>query len=253
MASSETIASLATAAGTLVLAAATFASVRSANKAARTAERSFQVALRPLLMHSRPTDPAEKIMWVDRHWAKVEGGRGVVELIDGNIYLAMSVRNAGSGIAVIQGWSATAGWLYSADPHAPPEDFRRQTRDLYIPAGDVGFWQGAIREVDDPQYESIAAAIKAGDEGVTMDLLYTDHEGGQRTISRFSLTPRQADDIVWLVSANRHWNLDRADPPLTDRAERYREKIASNVARSPRYGSVSRGQGTTRSVTPAAA
>ena len=28
-----------------------------------------------------------------------------------------------------------------------------QTRDMYIPPGDVGFWQGALRDPDDPQYE----------------------------------------------------------------------------------------------------
>jgi len=27
-------------------------------------------------------------MWVDEHWANVEGGRASVEFIDGNIYLA---------------------------------------------------------------------------------------------------------------------------------------------------------------------
>jgi len=44
-----TISSLATAGGTLVLGVATFASVRSGNRAARTAERALQVGLRPVL------------------------------------------------------------------------------------------------------------------------------------------------------------------------------------------------------------
>ena len=48
--------------GTLVLAVATFSAVRSANAAARTAERSLQVGLRPLLMPARPEDPAEKVV-----------------------------------------------------------------------------------------------------------------------------------------------------------------------------------------------
>ncbi len=48
-----TIASLATAGGTLVLAVSTFASVRSANRAARAAERSLMVGLQPLLVPSR--------------------------------------------------------------------------------------------------------------------------------------------------------------------------------------------------------
>src|SRR5215469_7383581 len=47
------IASLATAAGTLVLAVATFAAVRSTNRAARAAEQSLLVGLRPLFAPSR--------------------------------------------------------------------------------------------------------------------------------------------------------------------------------------------------------
>ena len=50
MADWATISALATAGGTLVLAVATFASVRSGNRAARLAERSLELGLRPLLM-----------------------------------------------------------------------------------------------------------------------------------------------------------------------------------------------------------
>jgi hypothetical protein len=45
-----TISALSTAGGTLVLAGATFASVRSANRAARVAERSLLAGLRPVLV-----------------------------------------------------------------------------------------------------------------------------------------------------------------------------------------------------------
>jgi hypothetical protein len=58
--------SLATAGGTLVLAVATFASVRSANKAARTAERALLAGTRPLLISSRMQDPPETVLFVDR-------------------------------------------------------------------------------------------------------------------------------------------------------------------------------------------
>jgi hypothetical protein len=30
--------------------------------------------------------------------------------------------------------------------------FRRQSRDLYIPVDDIGFWQAAYRDPDDPEY-----------------------------------------------------------------------------------------------------
>ncbi|MDP9074910.1 MAG: hypothetical protein M3N98_12210, partial [Actinomycetota bacterium] len=98
-----TISSLATAGGTLVLAAATFSSVRSANRAARSAEQALQVGLRPVLFASRPQDPDQKIRWGDDHWARLGGGRAVLETVDGIVYLAMSLRNVGSGLAVLRG------------------------------------------------------------------------------------------------------------------------------------------------------
>ena len=48
----------------------------------------------------------------------------------------------------------------------------------------------------------------------TTELLYSDHEGGQRTISLFSVTPRDVPDDPeqWLCSVARHWSIDRPDP-----------------------------------------
>jgi hypothetical protein len=43
-----------------------------------------------------------------------------------------------------------------------------------------------------------------------IDILYGDHEGGQRAVSRLSMTA--ASNGGWLVSAARHWNIDRDDP-----------------------------------------
>ncbi len=139
----ETIASLATAAGTLVLAVATFSSVRSANRTARAAERSLQIGLRPLLIQSRRDDPAQKIMFGDEQWVKIPGGAMVGEVRgqDGQeaIYLAMSLHNAGNGVAVIHGWRFYPDRLSGPDQtHPPPETFRMQGRDLYIPVNDTG-------------------------------------------------------------------------------------------------------------------
>lgn len=77
-----TLSSLATAAATLVLALATFASVRSANRATRVAERSLLAGLRPLLLLSRLDDPPQKIGFVDDKWFRAEGGRGIAEASD---------------------------------------------------------------------------------------------------------------------------------------------------------------------------
>jgi hypothetical protein len=207
-----TIASFATALGTLVLAFATFAAIRSSNRSARIAEEAFQVNLRPVLVTSRLDDPIQKIRWIDNHWARLDGNRASVEFVDGSIYLAISVRNVGSGLGVIFGWSLFTEPAGTDVPHAPPEDFRMQTRDLYIAPADIGFWQAAIREVGDPVYAALSQDIRDA-RPFTIDVLYGDHEGGQRTITRFGMIPLQTgDDIRWFPNVARHWNLDRPDP-----------------------------------------
>jgi hypothetical protein len=209
-----TIASFATALGTLVLALATFAAIRSSNRSARIAERSFEINLRPVLVSSRLEDPVQKIRWVDDHWAQLRGSEASVELVDGSIYLGISLRNVGPGLAVIFGWAALVGYRPSTEyPHAEAEDFRMQTRDLYIASGDIGFWQAALREAGDPDYPGLRTCIEKV-EPFTIELLYGDHEGGQRTITRFGMIPRHTDDdeTRWFPAVARHWNLDRPDP-----------------------------------------
>src|SRR3954451_9092723 len=204
-----TISSLATAGGTLVLAIATFGSVRSANRAARVAEESLLAGIRPLLMPSRPEDVPQKVGFADNHFVMLPGGAGTAEITDEAIYLTLSVRNAGNGIAVLHGWRFEPEIVLGRVDHASLDDFRRLSRDLYIPAGDIGFWQGAIRDPEDPQWSALAGVIGARDR-LVVDVLYGDHQGGQRVISRFTMLPR-ADD-GWMTSVSRHWHVDRSDP-----------------------------------------
>jgi hypothetical protein len=206
----STISSLATAGGTLVLAAATFASVRSANRAARSAERSLLANIRPLLLPSRLDDPEVKVGFADNHWVRLGGSRGAAEVTDEAVYLTMSLRNAGNGIAVLHGWVLVPERVQGDVPPPHHDEFHRLTRDIYVPPDDVGFWQGALREPSDPEFAAARKGIESG-ETLTVYLLYGDLEGGQRTISRFSLQPLQ-DGSGYLVIVARHWNIDRADP-----------------------------------------
>ena len=213
-----TIADLATALGTLVLAVATFSAIRSANLSARIAQRALLEGLRPVLMASRREDPTLKVNFGDQKFVHVPGEGAAAEVGGGDgsmgpddaVYLAVGLRNAGNGLAVLHGWHFYPEW-HRDDQHAPLGEFRRQTRDLYIPVGDVGFWQGAFREAADPQYAEARSAIEAR-EAWTVELLYGDHEGGQRVISRFSMLPRKDSPDGWFASVSRHWNVDRADP-----------------------------------------
>lgn len=203
------LSALATAGGTLVLAVATFGSVRSANRAARAAERSLLAGLRPLVIPSRPDDPSQKVRFADDRWFLVPGGEATAEVTAEAVYFVMSVRNVGSGIAVLHGWRFDPRRIQGVDAHPPLEEFRRLSRDLYIPVADNGFWQGAFREPGTPEFAAAAAAVEAR-QPFTIDLLYGDFEGGQRMISRFGISPRHDDG--WITAVSRHWNIDRDDP-----------------------------------------
>jgi hypothetical protein len=203
------ISSLATGGGTLVLAIATFASVRSANRSARVAEQALQEQRRPVLAQSRLDDPVQKIGFVDGHWVSVGGGRAAVDLEDGNIYLAMSLRNVGSGIAVLQGWGVRAAENGMVGDHLPEAELRSQTRDLYVAGGDIGLWQGALRDPDHPHYAAVVDNVGRRERFI-VELLYSDNEGGQRTVSMFIVNP--IGDGEWLASVGRHWYLDRIGP-----------------------------------------
>jgi hypothetical protein len=205
----QTISSLATGAGTLVLAVATFSAVRSSNRSARIAEEALRANLRPLLMQSRSVDPDQKILWNDRHAVHISGGQAIVEEQDGVIYLAMGLRNVGAGIALLHGWYPMPEQAFIRGSHADPSDFRRLTVDLYISPGDSGYWEGAIRDPDDPLRPGFMKAL-ADRQPFTIDVLYGDQEGGQRTISRATVLPGR--DNGWYCQVSRHWNLDRPEP-----------------------------------------
>ena len=225
MADWVTISSLATAGGTLVLAVATFSSVRSANRSARVAERSLMIGMRPVLIPSREDDLLERIRFGDGQIVEVPGHGGAVEARDGNIFLALGLRNGGSGPALIHGWRARERW----DSQIPgpargraleaPDvgEFRQQQLDLLIPAGDSGYWQGAFRDPTEPGYDEVQKSLQDGNP-IQVDLLYGDHEGGQRTIARFVIAPwpteddRPPIDHPMRAIVVRYWTVDGQDP-----------------------------------------
>jgi hypothetical protein len=210
----STIASIATAGGTLALAVATFASIRSANRsariserAARTAEQSLLVGERPLLVNSRLQDPTQKTQYREGVWLQVDGGTAVLEVTDDVVYLAVSIRNVGTGLAVLHGWQVQAG-VQTERSRPPLEEFTTQNLDIYVAPGDNGLWLGALRDPSADIFHAVADAVKVG-QPVVISMLYGDFEGGQRVITQFSL--RHSDER-WLAQAARHFNVDRPDP-----------------------------------------
>ena len=207
------ISSLATAGGTLALAGTTYASVRSANRAARAAERSLLAQLRPLIVESFEQDPVQRVNFVDINGIAVAGGAAAVEVIDERLYLVFSLRNVGSGIGVLYGgrvfgWRANQADRTEVLQHGDPGSFRMLSRDIYIPAGKVGFWQIAWRDREAEERDELLLAVDGGE--LAAELMYGDFEGGQRMITRFRVL--REDDGVWRLYAVRHWQVDRAEP-----------------------------------------
>ncbi len=197
---------LATVLGTVVLAVATFSAVKSVHLTARSAHQSLLAGLRPVLMAARGDDPAK---------AGAENGLAAP---DAPVHLALALRNAGSGIAVMHGWRFYPEW-HRDNAHAPIGEFERQNRDLYIPVGDIGFWRGTFHDPGDPRYQQARKVVEAR-QPWTVELLYGDHEGGQRSVTRFTMLPRASKDPDadpaaehgWFATQSRHWNIDLPDP-----------------------------------------
>lgn len=211
--------------GTLVLAGATFAAVRSSNRSARIAERSLLAGQRPLLTPSRPEDPDEQVQFADGRVFDVPSGRAMLCHEPEAIYLAIPLRNVGAGIALLRAYhlEAESAERVARDPSGvarhrrgdrPPDHhrFAEQQRDIYIPTGSVGFWQAALRDAGDERHGQTSEAIQTSGR-VTIDLLYTDHEGGQPTITRFVLLPD--GDAGWRCDVTRHWST--VDAPVDQR------------------------------------
>jgi len=207
MADAATIASLATAGGTLVLAIATFASTRSANRSARIAERALDLNLRPLLIPAHEWDEAERVTFGDREIVQLRGGFASVEVRDDNLYFAAQLRNIGGGLGVLTSW-----WMdFDPEPSLdkPPDlsVFNAQQRHLFVPPGDVGYWQGAIRtdDTDRGDRETLLRAIEHR-KRLALFLRYADQDGGHDTLTRYTLMPD--DDGDWIFGIGRHWSLD---------------------------------------------
>ena len=214
MTSWSTWASLATAVGTLVLAAATFASIRSANRsarvsefAARTAERALLANQRPLLVNSRFQDPQQKVEFLEGCVQVVDGGTAEFTAGESIIYMSASLRNVGTGLAVLHGWIVDVG-RQTERVHPPFSDFTEQIRDIYIAPGDVGFWLGTLRDPTAEIFDAVAQAI-TNEEMLMLYLLYGDFEGGQRIITQFAT--RWGKD-KWRLAVGRHFNVDRPEP-----------------------------------------
>lgn len=204
-----------TSVGTLVLAGATFAAVRSSNRSARVAERSLLAGLRPALTTPRRDDAAVDVQFADGRVFETGWGDALLRCENGTIYLALQLRNGGAGVAHLVAYRLEPEPAHSVtqdprglarhrrgDPAPDPTTFTEQQRDLYIAAGELGHWQAALRDPTTELYTAMSEAITTLGR-VTIDLLYGDIEDGQPTITRFVLLPGEQNK--WRCDVTHHW------------------------------------------------
>jgi hypothetical protein len=216
-----TLADVGTAVGTLVLAGATFVSVRASARSTRIAERALLAGQRPVLAPAGLDDPAERVQFADGRVFRVGNGQALVEHDAGAIYLAIPLCNAGAGLALLCGYhlQGEPADHVAQDPRGParhlrgdlapdPRVFAPQQRDLLISTGRAGFWQAALRDSGTQLYKEVAEAIETPGR-ITVDVLYGDHERGQPTITRFVLLPEEASS--WRCDVTRHWSLPTSE------------------------------------------
>ena len=210
-----TLADIGTAAGTLVLAGATFVAVRAAARSTSIAERALLAGQRAVLAPGGPDDAAN-VQFADGRVFPVGNGHALVQQDTGVIYLAIPLCNVEAGLAMLRGYrlQGEPAVDVAQDPRGParhlrgdpspePRTFSPQQRDLLISTGRAGFWQAALRDPETPLYKEIAGAAETGGR-VTVDVLYGDHEGGQPWVTRFVLLPEAGS---WRCDATRYWSL----------------------------------------------
>ena len=187
MADWVTISSLATAGGTLVLAIATFSSVKSANRSARVAERSLLAGQRPILIPTHEDDPVQTVRFGDGVLIHVVGHGGTVE-VQPREPLHGDRRSQRRQRAGADSWMARRGAQTRPETSRlrPTSSAGSSATSTSRPARPA-IWQGAIRDRSDPDYDAVRTAMRTGAR-VSVDLIYGDYEGGQRTIARIGLT-----------------------------------------------------------------
>jgi hypothetical protein len=132
----------------------------------------------------------------------------VAEVTDEAVYLAMALKNVGSGLAVLDRSDLHIDRQRGDQTPRDPDDF---TASGAISTSRPGTSDSGREPsgTDDPQFAVARDAI-TGSRHLTIDLLYGEHEGGQRMSSRFTMIPDHSGQ--WITSVGRHWNLDRPDP-----------------------------------------
>ena len=92
-------------------------------------------------------------------------------------------------MAPLHGWRPYGSRVLDQVPLTDPDGFRNRSIDLYVAPRDSGYFEEAIRDIDDPILHGLVATINER-RPFTIDLLYGDQQARQRTASRFTRPKR---------------------------------------------------------------
>ena len=186
---------------------------------------AISAPLRSVLTPSRENDPAELVRFGDQQILRLRGHGGAIAVGRDAVYLALSVRNGGAGLAVIHGWrvkprpgydtirdEARVGSTAAAGRVSPPAD------RPFVSAGDSGYWLGALRDPAEPIYDIVRRAATAANvqvdlfTGITRPVSAPSSASSWRPGLRRPSQRGRVEQDGKRVIALRYWNVDRDDP-----------------------------------------
>ena len=153
-----------------------------------------------------------KITFADDHAFHIDGGRAAAEVEGDAIFMALPLHNVGPGLAILHSWHVTASRDISDQSFEDVSTYRRLSRDSHRPAAMSVSGRAPSATGPIPTSSRRGPPSKPANPSPST-CLYSDSDGGQRTVTRFRLG--HAPDAAaneWYPRVGRHLYLDRPSP-----------------------------------------
>jgi hypothetical protein len=124
-----------------------------------TGDRGGAAGIRAVPMTSPLGDPPQEVSHIDDRWFQADGGRAVADVTGGAMDLVIPPRDVGMGPAVPDRWEFAADRIRSERSAGDSVNSRRLQRDISAPVGDLGSWQGTVKDPTEPMFAEAGQAI----------------------------------------------------------------------------------------------
>lgn len=191
--------------------------------------RQIKHNLLPIMVPARPDGRKRVARFTLEKHVTIRNADTYAEFDGDGVCLAVCLRNIGSGVAVLKGFDASPNDSAEPASYDVPSlsRFASALHALYLGPGDAAYL-AIFTSLDSSRtdaYEVVQETVPNG-ASLLLDLVYTDHSGGQLTISRLEL--EWATDVdryvakvarYWRPSKIKRWKVARLiksaaqDPP----------------------------------------